>query len=72
MWEKLPNSNKNRYRNLITNFASLSEAFAQKAEQVKEDDDQEVVEEKIVPIINSKYQETAFGHSFNLCNRRYR
>lgn len=65
MWEKLPNSNKNRYRNLITNFASLSEAFAQKAEQVKEDDDQEVVEEKIAPIINSKYQETAFGHSFN-------
>ena len=65
MWEKLPNSNKDRYRNLITNFASLSEAFAQKAEQVKEDDDQEVVEEKIAPIINSKYQETAFGHSFN-------
>lgn len=65
MWENLPESNKKRYENLITNFASLSEAFAQKAEVPKEDDEQPIVEEKIAPIINSKYQETAFGHSFN-------
>lgn len=65
MWENLPEPNKKRYKNLITNFASLSEAFAQKAEAPKEDDGQSIVEEKIAPIINSKYQETAFGHSFN-------
>ena len=42
----------------------MSEAFAQKAEVPKEDE-QSIVEEKIAPIINSKYQETAFGHSFD-------
>ncbi|WP_270351786.1 hypothetical protein [Ligilactobacillus ruminis] len=55
MWNKLPKHQKDNYRKLITNFASLSEAFAQKADS----------NDKIAPIINSKFQETAFQRSFN-------
>nr|WP_057737483.1 hypothetical protein [Liquorilactobacillus uvarum] len=56
MWGQLPNDQKELYERLITNFASLSEAFAQKTED----------EESIVPpIVNSKFQETAFQKSFN-------
>ena len=55
MWSKLPRDQREKYRTLITNFASLSEAFAQKA----------YTDEKIAPIINSKFQETAFQRSFN-------
>ncbi|MHC3378029.1 hypothetical protein [Ligilactobacillus equi] len=57
MWNKLPKEQKEQYKTLITNFASLSEAFAQKADS---DDDT-----TIAPIINSKFQETAFQRSFN-------
>lgn len=53
MWGNLPKDQKNRYKKLITNFARLSEAFAQKS-----------TDEDIYPIINSKYQETAFRESF--------
>ncbi len=56
MWSELPEEQKEKYKLLITNFASLSEAFSQKFEQ-KED-------EIVAPIINSKYQETAFQKSF--------
>lgn len=55
MWEKLPKDQKEKYKKLIVNFASLSEAFAQKA------DDQE----SVVPIVNSKFQEAAFQRAFN-------
>ncbi|MCK8628134.1 hypothetical protein [Fructobacillus cardui] len=57
MWENLETSQKEIYKKLITNFASLSEAFAQ-----KEDETANVI---IAPIINSKYQETSFKNSFN-------
>ena len=56
MWTDLPNNQKQNYQKLITNFASLSEAFAQ-----KEEDDDSIV----APIVNSKFQETAFQRCFN-------
>lgn len=56
MWYELPQKQKELYKQLITNFASLSEAFAQK----KEND-----EEKVAPIVNSKFQETVFQRSFS-------
>ncbi|MCK8624787.1 hypothetical protein LNP07_04580 [Apilactobacillus sp. M161] len=55
MWKNLPKKQKERYKKLITNFASLSEAFAQKSQ-----DDQ-----IISPIVNSKFQEKAFQVSFD-------
>lgn len=57
MWEDLPSNQKEKYKTLITKFASLSEAFAQKA-----DDDSDTI---IAPIVNSKFQETAFSYAFN-------
>lgn len=58
MWNSLNKRDKQNYKLLITNFASLSEAFSQK----KED---EVSESFVAPIINSKFQETVFQRSFN-------
>lgn len=55
MWELLDAKDKDNYRLLMTNFASLSEAFSQKASD----------EEAVAPIVNSKFQETAFQKSFN-------
>lgn len=60
MWRDLPKDQRDRYKKLITNFASLSEAFAQKA-----DDSMEIQNPQIAPIVNSKYQETVFHHAFN-------
>lgn len=59
MWEKLPTEQKERYKKLMTNFASLSEAFSQKTE---DNDDKHVI---VAPIVNSKFQETVFQRSFN-------
>lgn len=56
MWKDLPNDQRNEYKKLILTFASLSEVFAQKAE-----DDNSI----ITPIVNSKFQETVFQKSFN-------
>lgn len=56
MWEELPVNQKKEYRRLILAFASLTEMFAQKSL----DDEGEVA-----PIINSKFQETAFQRAFN-------
>jgi hypothetical protein len=55
MWIDLPQNQKDEYKRLILAFASLTGMFAQKAV----DDDTEAA-----PIINSKYQETAFQRSF--------
>ena len=55
MWELLNDRDKENYRLLMTNFASLSEAFSQKAGD----------EEAVAPIVNSKFQETAFQKAFN-------
>ena len=55
MWSNLPVTQREHYQKLITNFASLSEAFAQKAED-------DVI---VAPIVNSKYQEAAFQYAFN-------
>lgn len=55
MWNELSNDNKSEYQKMILAFASLSEMFAQKAEEKKD----------ITPIINSKYQETVFQRVFN-------
>ena len=56
MWDKVPEQGKEEYKRLILAFASLTEMFAQKAS----DEDQDVA-----PIINSKFQETAFQKAFN-------
>ena len=58
MWEKLPDNQKNEYKRMILAFASLTEVFAQKAENDEES-------ETNGPIINSKFQETVFQKAFN-------
>lgn len=55
MWSSLDREQKDKYKRLITNFASLSKAFAQKSSEDK----------IIAPIINSKFQESVFKYSFN-------
>lgn len=60
MWEKLSKQKKEKYKLLITNFASLSKAFSQKSET--EDNTESI--EIVAPIVNSKFQETAFQRSF--------
>lgn len=59
MWKQLPDSQKRIYEKLITNFASLSEAFAQKSDN---DSNNGTI---VPPIIYSKFQETAFQRAFN-------
>ncbi|WP_211284571.1 hypothetical protein [Rummeliibacillus pycnus] len=60
MWNELERKKKDKYKILITNFASLSEAFSQKAET---EDGKEIIE-TVAPIVNSKFQETAFQRAF--------
>lgn len=61
MWEHLKSEQKDKYKTLITNFASLSQAFSQKAES----DDEGQTENYVAPIVNSKFQETVFQKAFN-------
>ncbi len=61
MWEKLKAEQKEKYRTLITNFASLSEAFSQKSET----DEENETFNYVAPIINSKFQETVFQRAFH-------
>lgn len=55
MWTNLPTDEKEEYKRMILSFASLTEMFAQKA------DDDTILS----PIINSKYQETVFQKVFH-------
>ena len=48
MWENLKHEQKEKYKTLITNFASLSEAFSQKAEAEDFNDR----ENYVAPIVN--------------------
>lgn len=57
MWQDLPTKSKNKYKLLITNFASLSKVFSQKSVVSSNNN--------ITPIVNSKFQETAFQKAFN-------
>ena len=57
MWSELPTQEKEKYKLLIINFASLSKVFSQKS---TDSDDN-----NITPIVNSKFQETAFQKAFN-------
>lgn len=59
MWKHLKQEQKDKYRTLITNFASLSSAFSQKVESEDKDD---II---VAPIVNSKFQETVFQRAFN-------
>ncbi|VIT34247.1 Uncharacterised protein [Streptococcus pneumoniae] len=61
MWKHLKSEQKDKYKTLITNFASLSQAFSQKAES----DDEGQTENYVAPIVNSKFQETVFQKAFN-------
>lgn len=54
----LPEEERQEYKRMILAFASLTEMFAQKAENTEE-----VLE--LSPIINSKYQETVFQRAFH-------
>lgn len=56
LWADLDKKNKDEYREIITNFASLSKAFAQK-KKGKND--------SVAPIVNYKFQETAFQNCFD-------
>lgn len=56
LWNELPYNGKSEYKRLILSFASLAKMFAQKVA-----DDNQIV----TPIINSKFQETAFQRAFN-------
>lgn len=55
MWSELLKENRDEYKRMIIAFASLSEMFSQKNKG----------RAKIIPIINSKYQETVFHRAFN-------
>ena len=57
MWSELPTEKKEKYKLLITNFASLSKVFSQKSSESNDND--------ITPIVNSKFQETAFQKAFD-------
>ncbi|MBA3927531.1 hypothetical protein [Listeria rustica] len=61
MWNELDVCKKDKYKALITNFASLSEAFSQKVSSGKVID----ITESVGPIVNSKFQETAFQRAFD-------
>ena len=56
MWDNLSEQERCEYKKMILAFSSLTEMFAQKA------DDKEVLPS---PIINSKYQETVFQKVFH-------
>ncbi len=56
MWNNLPEHGKKEYKRLILAFASLTGMFAQKATDG---------EREAAPIINSKFQETAFQRAFD-------
>ena len=56
MWDNLPEEGKKKYQRLILAFASLTEMFAQKAMEPNQE---------VAPIVNSKFQETAFQRAFN-------
>ena len=58
MWKDLPEKQKQEYKRMILAFASLTEMFAQKAENGENNT-------AISPIINSKYQETIFQRVFH-------
>ncbi len=55
MWESLPEKGKTEYKRLMLAFASLTDMFAQKASDA---------DQNAAPIINSKFQETAFQRAF--------
>uniref|UniRef100_UPI001C06712D hypothetical protein n=1 Tax=Acinetobacter bereziniae TaxID=106648 RepID=UPI001C06712D len=57
MWSELPIEKREKYKLLIQNFASLSKVFSQKS---SDSDDN-----NITPIVNSKFQETAFQKAFD-------
>lgn len=58
MWKNLPETARDEYKKMILAFASLTEMFAQKA-------DNEEADTVLSPIINSKYQETVFQRAFH-------
>lgn len=63
MWNELPAEQRNEYKRMILAFASLTEMFAQKADNPSEEDAQQ--SGTLSPIINSKYQETVFQKVFH-------
>jgi len=60
MWNELSEQERQEYKKMILVFASLTEMFAQKADE--DSPDESIV--SLSPIINSKYQETVFQKVF--------
>ena len=60
MWTDLPITERDEYKRMILSFASLTEMFAQKAE-----------DDVPTPIINSKYQETVFPISSETASKTF-
>ena len=60
MWEHLKQEQKEKYKTLITNFASLSEAFSQKAEV----DEKNSAEDFVLQLLISKFTRNSFQRAF--------
>ena len=54
MWENLKHEQKEKYKTLITNFASLSEAFSQKAEAEDSEDRESYVAQNSKRLFSKK------------------
>ena len=65
MWEHLKQEQKEKYKTLITNFASLRWGLFTKAEV----DEKSSAEDFVAPIVNSKFQETVFQRAFKPLER---
>lgn len=62
MWSQLPETQREEYKKMILAFCRLTKLFAQKSVN---DEDDENVHTAILPILNSKYQETIFQKVFH-------
>lgn len=63
MWSQLPENQRKEYKKMILVFCGLTKLFSQKSQSENDDDNSHQV--PILPIINSKYQETIFQKVFN-------
>lgn len=63
MWSQLPETQREEYKKMILVFCGLTKLFSQKSQIEDDDNDDHIV--PVLPIINSKYQETIFQKVFN-------
>lgn len=63
LWYEIDLSRRDEYKKMITQFASLTELFAQKKDRASEDVGSKKKLQK--PFISSKFQETVFKYAFD-------